>query len=87
MNILDKSTSYDEAYGVTTTTRVSGPNARNIVVIDRYEVQDGFEGNTVHYGQKIKFACNNSFHKRKLFLHSCHKSPSAQSEKTKAQEV
>lgn len=70
MNILDKLVSYDEAYGVTTTTRISGPNARNILVIQRYEELDGFEGGDVHYGQKIKFACNSQFHKRNLLLHS-----------------
>lgn len=70
MNILDKFTSYEEAYGVTTTTKINGPNARNIVVIQRYEERDGFEGSEVHYGQKIKLACNSQFHKRNLLLHS-----------------
>jgi hypothetical protein len=70
MNILDKFKGYDEAYGVTTTTTVFGPNARNIVSLQRYEERDGFEGNDVHYGQKIKLACNSSFHKRPLLLHS-----------------
>ena len=87
MNILDKFKSYDEAYAVTTTTRINGPNARNIIVIQRYEEKDGFEGNELHYGQKIKFSNNSRFHKRKLYLHSCHLTPSIHSEFSKNQEV
>ena len=56
MNIMDRSKNYDEAYGVTTTPHVSGPNARNILVIERYEERDGFDDQMLHYGQKIKFA-------------------------------
>lgn len=87
MNILDQSKGYDEAYGVTTTPRVAGPNARNILVIQRYEERDGFEGDQLHYGQKIKFACNSQFHKRKLLLHSTHCSPSMHAPVTRNQEV
>jgi Ca2+-binding EF-hand superfamily protein len=87
LNLLEKSTGYDEAYGVTTTTKVSGPNARNILVIERYEERDGFEGNNLHYGQKIKLACNSQFHNRHLLLHSTHASPSSQAPKSKNQEV
>jgi Ca2+-binding EF-hand superfamily protein len=87
LNLLDKSTGYDEAYGVTTTTKVSGPNARNILVIERYEERDGFEGNNLHYGQKIKLACNSQFHNRHLLLHSTHASPSNHAPNSKNQEV
>jgi len=68
MNILEKSEGYDEAYGVTTTTTISGPNGRNILVMERYEELDGFEGNDIHFGQKIKFRNNQQFHNRKLLL-------------------
>ena len=87
MNIMDKSNGYDEAYGVTTTTRISGPNARNILVIQRYEERDGFEGGDVHYGQKIKFSNNSQFHNRNLLLYSTISSPSNHAEKTRNQEV
>lgn len=87
MNIMDKSKGYDEAYGVTTTPYVSGPNARNILVIERYEERDGFVGQVLHYGQKIKFSCNSQFYKRKLYLHSCHSSPSVHAPVTRNQEV
>lgn len=70
MNILDKFKTYEEAYGVSTTTKINGPNARNILVLERYEEKDGFEGNEVHYGQKVKFRVNTQFHKRPLLLHS-----------------
>jgi hypothetical protein len=87
MNIMDKSKGYDEAYGVTTTTRVTGPNARNILVLERYEERDGFEGNEIHYGQKIKLVCNAQFHNRKLHLHSTHSSPSHHAPVSRNQEV
>lgn len=70
MNLNDKFKSYDEAYGVATTTSIHGPNARNIVVLQRYEERDGFEGGDIHYGQKIKISCNSQFYKRPLLLHS-----------------
>jgi hypothetical protein len=87
MNIMDKFERYDEAYGITTTTKVSGPNARNILVIQRYEPMDGFDGDQLHYGQKIKFACNSQFHKRNLLLYSAAASPSVHAPETRNQEV
>ncbi len=87
MNIMDTSTGYDETYGVTTTTNISGPNARNILSIDRYEEQDGFEGNFLHFGQKIKFRNNSQFHSRKLYLHSTHASPENHAPGTRNQPV
>jgi len=87
MNIMDKAKGYDESYGVTTTTQISGPNARNILVIERYEARDGFEGNDLHYGQKIKFCNNSQFHERKLFLHSTHSTPENHAPVTRNQGV
>lgn len=82
-----KLTGYDEAFAVTTTPIVTGPNSRNIVTITRYEEKDGFQGDNVHYGQKIKFTCNSQFHSRKLYLHSCQASPSLHAPKTRNQDV
>jgi Ca2+-binding EF-hand superfamily protein len=87
MNKMDSVKNYDEAYGVTTTTKVVGPNARNIFVIERYEERDGFEGDNIHYGQKVKFRCNSHFHRRKLLLHSTHASPALHAPVSRNQEV
>jgi Ca2+-binding EF-hand superfamily protein len=87
MNNLEKVKNYDEAFGVTTTTKVTGPSVRNILVLQRYEERDGFEGNEVHYGQKVKFQNTSQFHRRKLNLHSTQASPSMHAPKSRNQEV
>lgn len=64
----DKITSQDEAYGVTTTDKDLGPCARSILGFDRVDAKDGFPDNTIHFGQKVRLLANPYIHNKKLYL-------------------
>ena len=50
----DRITSHDEAYACTTNPKSKDPLARALLIIKRVDENDGFEGNTLHFGQKIR---------------------------------
>lgn len=58
----DKVTSTDEAYAATTNPSSKDsdvqPVARSVFLLQRYEEDDGFEGDLVRYGQKIQITSN-----------------------------
>ena len=74
-DIGEKIPAYEEAYASTTSPNITGPSARSIFVVERVEAQDGFSGNEVHYGQKVRFVTNPYFHGKKLYLKSTAHSP------------
>ncbi len=68
VNMTERITSYEEAYACTASPNVTGPSSRSIFVIERVDENDGFEGDEIHYGQKIKFTTNSYLHHRRMFL-------------------
>ena len=87
LDMGDRITSYDEAYGVTTTNNNIAPCARSIFVLSRAEEGDGFSDETLHYGQKVRLLANPWIHHKKLYLHSCPISPQAYARFSRHQEV
>jgi len=66
----DKIVTHDEAYANTTSKKAKVPSARNIFVLTRAEEDDDFEGDVIHYGQKIRIMANKFMTGKNLFLHS-----------------
>jgi len=57
-DLSDKVTSCEEAYGVTTTPKAVGAQARSIFVLERGDDKDGSPDNCVHFGQKVRVTTN-----------------------------
>ncbi len=66
----DKITSLEEAYATTSNPKCEGPVARSMFILQRESQDDGFEGNELHYGQKIRIQSNSIIIKKPLYLHS-----------------
>lgn len=86
-NIGEKIATYEEAYAVTSSPHISGPNARCIFLVERVNPADGYADNVVHYGQEVKFVTNPALHSRRLFLKSTPHSPLHHSKYSRFQEV
>jgi hypothetical protein len=58
IDVGDRITSQDEAYAVTTNSKGIGPLTRSVFVVARFDENDGFSDDVVHYGQKIRIQSN-----------------------------
>ena len=82
----DKSTTHEEAYGCTTTSKAVGPCARSVLLLQKAE-DDGAPDDVVRYGQKLRFEATPNLMGKKLYLHSCPISPLAFARFSRNQEV
>ena len=87
MDLGEKITSLDEAYGVTTTNKEIGPCARSVFVIAKADPNDENKDDLLHFGQKIRILSNPAILDRDLYLHSCQVSPVSYARFSRNQEV
>ena len=73
----EKIASVEEAFGCTTTDKEIGPCARSVIVIKRYDQNDGSVDNIVRYGQKVQLQANPYIYAKPLFLHSMQVTPNS----------
>ncbi len=83
----DKVATQEEAYACTSNPKVTEPVARSMFIIEREDEEDGFEGNKIHFGQKIRFRSNPIIIAKPLYLHSQQISPLGYSRFSRNQEV
>ena len=65
----ERAIAHQEAFGVSTSTLVKGPVARNVFVIEPYEKGDNF-GDKLLFGQKFRLRLNDLLFEKPMYLHS-----------------
>lgn len=50
VNISEKVSTTEDAYAVTSSPNITGPNARSIFIIERADKNDGYPDNIIHFG-------------------------------------
>mmetsp|Transcript_33401 Transcript_33401/g.58549 ORF Transcript_33401/g.58549 Transcript_33401/m.58549 type:complete len:484 (+) Transcript_33401:825-2276(+) len=75
------------AYAVTSSVSVSTPVARAVFLVERADGRDGYPGDTVFYGQKLRLRVHPYLNREGLFLSSCPVTPQSFARFSRHQEV